>query len=195
MVSARSGARRTGGGADVVTVKVTLRGMKPPVWRRLQAPGAMRLGELHLAIQAAMGWDNCHLHLFDIGGRHYGDPHDVDDVADENRLTLGGLAKSGATRFSYTYDFGDDWEHLVVIEKTEPAVDGPLRPRCVAGKGDCPPEDCGGIWGYRHRLAVLADPAHPEYAEQKEWIGESFAPAKFDLAVADARLAAGLGQG
>jgi len=190
---ARKGATRTGADATVVTVKVTLRGVKPPVWRRIQAPGAMMLGDLHQTIQAAMGWDTSHLHAFEIGGRQYGDPREVDEVADERRLTLGGLAKSGLTRFSYTYDFGDDWEHMVAIERTEPAVAGSLHPRCVAGKGACPPEDCGGSWSYQHLLEVLADPAHPEYAEQKAWIGEFLAPAPFDLAAADARVAARLG--
>ena len=115
-----------------------------------------------------MGWRDCHLHAFDIDGQQYGDRHTTDDVADENRLTLNGLLKSGIARFGYTYDFGDNWEHTVAIEKIQPAANGTSYPACVAGKRNCPPEDCGGSWGYQHLVAVLADPGHPEYAEQVE---------------------------
>jgi Plasmid pRiA4b ORF-3-like protein len=150
----------------------------------------MTLAELHQAIQAAMGWEDCHLHAFDIAGRQYGDRHAVDDVADENRLTLNGLVKSGVARFAYTYDFGDNWEHTVVIEKRAPSLEPASYPTCVAGKRNCPPEDCGGPWGYEHLLAVLADPAHPERAEQREWLGEEFDPDEFAIDVANATLAA-----
>ena len=164
------------GKTSVVSLKVTLRGTKPPVWRRILMPGGMTLGDLHRVIQAAMGWEDCHLHAFDIGGEHYGDRHTVDDVADENRLTLNGLVQSGVTRFGYTYDFGDDWEHVVVIEKALPINAASAYPACVAGKRNCPPEDCGGPWGYEHLLDVLANPEHPDHAEQREWFGEEFDP-------------------
>jgi len=89
-------------GTSIVSLKVTLRDIKPPIWRRLLVPGTMTLGDLHQAVQAAMGWDNDHLHAFDIAGRQYGDRDTVDDVADENRLTLNSLIKSGVARFAYT---------------------------------------------------------------------------------------------
>jgi len=107
---------RRSAGKSIVSLKVTLRGTRPPVWRRLLMPDEMTLGDLHQAIQATMGWHDEHLHAFDIGGRQHGDRHTVDDVADENRLTLNSLLKSGVARFVYTYDFGDNWEHTVVIE-------------------------------------------------------------------------------
>lgn len=150
-------------------MKVTLRGMKPPIWRRLLLPGTLTLGNLHDAIQAAMGWRDCHLHAFEIDGRQYGDRLAVDDVADERRLTLNGLLKSGVARFGYTYDFGDNWEHAVLIEKAVPAEAGKSYPACIAGKRSCPPEDCGGIWGYQELLEITADPTHPEHAERIEW--------------------------
>ena len=99
---------RRSAGKSIVSLKVTLRGTRPPVWRRLLMPGTMTLGDLHQAIQAAMGWEDCHLHVFDIGGRQYGDRRTVDDVADENRPTLDNILKSGVARFAYTYDFGDN---------------------------------------------------------------------------------------
>src|SRR5271166_4970333 len=107
---------------SVVSLKVTLRGTKPPVWRRLLMHDETTLGDLHQAIQATMGWRDSHLHAFDIDGGQYGDPRAVDDVADENRLTLDGLLKSGVARFTYTYDFGDSWEHIVAIEKRAPTL-------------------------------------------------------------------------
>jgi hypothetical protein len=177
-------------GNSIISLKVTLHGTRPPVWRRLLMPGAMTLGDLHDAIQAAMGWHDCHLHAFDIDGRQYGDRRTVDDVADENRLTLDGLLKSGVARFGYTYDFGDNWEHVVVIEKRAPALAATGYPACVAGKRNCPPEDCGGVWGYRDLLAILADPAHPEHAEQMEWVGGEFDPEEFAIELANTILAA-----
>jgi hypothetical protein len=155
---------------------VTLRDTKPPIWRRLLMADAMTLADLHRAIQGAMGWHDAHLHLFDIDGRQYGDPRTVDDVADERRLTLGRLLKSGVLRFAYIYDFGDSWEHVIAIEKTRPAIDGETLPACATGKRACPPEDCGGTWGYEHLLEVQADPSHPEYQEQREWIDEESTP-------------------
>ena len=177
-------------GKSIVSLKVTLRGTRPPVWRRLLLPGEMTLGDLHQAIQAAMGWHDGYLNSFDIGGRQYGDRHTVDDVADENRLTLNSLLKSGVARFAYTYDFGDNWEHALVIEKRAPAGEARSYPACVGGKRNCPPEDCGGAWGYQHLLDILADPAHPERAEQVEWIGEEFHPDEFAVGTADAAIAA-----
>jgi hypothetical protein len=140
----------------VISLKVTLRDTKPPVWRRLLAPGETTLGDLHGAIQAAMGWEDCHLHSFDIEGRQYGNPRSVGDVADEERVTLKDLITSGVARFAYTYDFGDNWEHALVVEKRLPDIEALSRPICTAGKRRCPPEDCGSPWGYRKLLEILA---------------------------------------
>lgn len=186
----RMRAPKTSADANIIQLKVTLRGVKPPVWRRLLLPGTMHLGQLHEAIQAAMGWHDYHLHVFDIGGESFGDRQDVDDVADEKRPTLNGLLKSGVTRFGYTYDFGDTWEHTVALEKSEPAVEGAAYPACTGGKRNCPPEDCGGPWGYAQLLAVLADPNHPEHEEQLEWVGGEFDPEECDLEGANTVLAA-----
>ena len=175
---------------DVVSLKVTLRGVRPPIWRRLHMPSTMTLGDLHQAIQAAMGWRDCHLHAFDIDGQPYGDRRTTDDVDDESRLTLNGLLKSDIARFGYTYDFGDTWDHAVAIEKIQPAANETASPACVAGRRNCPPEDCGGSWGYQHLMAVLADPEHPEHAEQLEWIGEGFNPDALVVETANAMLAA-----
>jgi hypothetical protein len=187
---ARTVKPKSGVNRKVVSLKVTLRGTKPPVWRRILVPGETTLADLHRTIQAAMGWEDYHLSTFDIAGRQYGDPRAIDDVADETRVTLNGLIKSGVARLAYTYDFGDNWDHALVIEKSLPAVEALSRPICTAGKRRCPPEDCGGSWGYRELLEVLADPAHPEHAERREWLGEDFDPDDFHPDIADAMLAA-----
>ncbi len=100
------------------------------------------------------------------------------------------MLKSGVKRFGYDYDFGDNWEHIVAVEKTFAPVAGQTYPACVDGKRNCPPEDCGGVWGYAELLEILADPAHPEREERLEWLGEDFDPEEFDVSVADRRLAA-----
>ena len=184
-------------GKTAVVLKVTLRDIRPPVWRRLLLPGTMTLADLHEAIQAAMGWHGGHLHAFDIAGRQYGDPrtvHVVDDMDDEIRLTLNGLLRSGVARFTYTYDLGDNWQHQVLIERTQPALDAGRYPACVAGKRNCPPEDCGGPWGYAELLAAIADPTHPEHAERRAWLGDDFDPDEFDVAAADVDVASRFGR-
>src|SRR4051812_32768568 len=190
MLSIVASAPKTKASKNVITLKVTLRGTKPPIWRRLVMPGTMTLGDLHQAIQAAMGWHDGHLHAFTIGGEQFGDRHSVDDVADENRVTLNGLLRSPVVRFAYTYDFGDNWEHTVAFEKSEPVVEGVSYPICITGKRNCPPEECGGVWGYEEMLAILANPTHPEHAERIDWIGEEFDPDEFDLELANTMLAA-----
>ncbi len=187
---ARTVASKTGAADSIVSLKVTLKGSKPPVWRRLLVPGSMTLGDLSEAILTGMGWIGGHLHAFDVDGRQFGDPATTDDVANENRLTLNGVVKSGVRRFGYTYDFGDDWEHVVAVEKTLARAPGQAYPVCVDGERNCPPEDCGGVWGYAELLEILADPAHPEREERLEWIGGDFDPEAFDASIADKRLAA-----
>ena len=169
----------------MLSLKVTLKGTRPPIWRRILVPESMTLGGLSEAILAAMGWIGGHLHAFDVRGSQYGDPA----TADERRAKLKALLESGVKRFGYTYDFGDGWEHTISVEKTEDRVPGQVYPACVAGARKCPPEDCGGPWGYVELLDILADPDHPERKERLEWIGEDFDPEEFDVAKADKRLA------
>jgi hypothetical protein len=130
-----------------------------------------------------------HLYKFEIAERRYGDPSNTDNVADDRRLTVGGVMTSGVRRFTYRYDFGDDWEHEIVIERQGPAVDGRRYPACTAGKSNCPPEDCGGVWGYGDFLVALADPSSPEAAELSEWIDPDFDPEEFSLEIVNARIA------
>jgi hypothetical protein len=191
---AKTAAPKKPANGSVLSLKVTLRNTKPPIWRRILMPGTMTLADLHRAIQIAMGWDNSHLHDFDTGDERYGDPTTTDDITDENRVTLNTLVKAGVTRFSYTYDFGDNWEHAILVEKSPPASDAKACPACVAGKRNGPPEDCGGTWGYADLLEILANPAHPDHEERIEWLGDEFDPEMFSVAETDAALGAAFGR-
>ncbi|HEX6421898.1 MAG TPA: plasmid pRiA4b ORF-3 family protein [Acidimicrobiales bacterium] len=169
--------------SGVYQLKVTLHGTKPTVWRRVLVDGASTLDQVHEVIQAAFGWWNYHLHEFEIGRERYGVPDPEEDWGpppkDERRTRLDSVASEGS-KLIYTYDFGDDWRHKIVVEKVFPADPTITVPACIDGRRACPPEDCGGTWGYRELLEVLADPAHPEHEERREWIGRSFDPEAFD---------------
>jgi hypothetical protein len=156
----------------VLQLKISLVGVsKPPVWRGVPVPATMRLDHLHTVIQAAMGWTDTHMYEFTAGGVDYG-PRDPElDLVDERKARVGDLISQPRDRMRYTYDFGDYWQHDVVVEKVLPAEAGVRYPRCVAGKGRRPPEDCGGVWGYADLREALADPAHEEHAGMLEWLG------------------------
>ncbi len=171
-------------------LKIVLRGTKPPIWRRLLIPDSMTLADLHEAILVVMKWNGGHLHVFDIDGTQYGDPATTDDVQPQHRRTLRSIRAAGASRFTYTYDFGDDWQHVITIEKTPATAGDVTRPCCIGGKRASPPDDCGGVWGYQELLEILADPAHPDREERLEWLGDPLEPEVFDLAEANTVLAA-----
>ncbi len=175
----------------ICQLKVTLDGIRPPVWRRLLMSSNIRLDQLHAVIQAAFGWDDYHLHAFEAAGQRYSDPRLLDDLecVDEADVPLMALAPLPGKRFTYTYDFGDDWRHTIVVEKLLDTEPGLSYPQCIAGRRACPPEDCGGPWGYAELLAALADPAHEQHVELSQWVGGSFDDAAFDLDQINADLA------
>jgi hypothetical protein len=173
---------------------VVLSGTDPLVWRRIQIPEKYSFWGLHVAIQDAMGWLDCHLHefrLLDAAEKQLvsiGIP--TDDDPEDRRVIAGKdvqLSKFFDQRNSYVapamyaYDFGDDWQHVLVHEGVESA-DGRKYPRCVAGEGRCPPEDCGGVHGYAELLQVIADPQHEEHESTLQWVGGTFDPDAFDPA-------------
>jgi hypothetical protein len=174
--------------AGVYQIKVTLKGIKPPIWRRVAVPCDITLAALHNVIQRAMGWQDCHLHEFIIGAKRYGAAEDEefdfgDGRADEGKARLNKVAGPNA-KFRYCYDFGDDWIHEILIER-EIASDGERMARCLAGKNACPPEDCGGPYGYANLLSILADPEHEEHEEMLEWAGDDLDPSAFDAKQTD----------
>lgn len=166
----------------VYQLKITLRDSKPPIWRRILVAEATNFATLHEIIQIAMGWTDSHLHAFDVGGEQIGIPYpDEDfDVLDSSKIKLKQVAGE-KSKFSYLYDFGDSWDHIIVVEKILPLEPGKQYPVCIAGKRACPPEDCGGIWGYGDLLEALANPRHPEHKSMKEWVGGKFDPEHFDM--------------
>ena len=178
-----------------IVLKITLRGIRPPVWRRVRVSSDMTLRSLHQVIQEAMGWYDAHLHEFEVGKRRYGEPSGdvwpgIERTFSENGVRLGALIDQGVKRFQYVYDFGDGWEHEVLIEKVGPLDPGQQYPSLITGKRACPPEDCGGVPGYYRLLAVLGEPAHEEHAHLSEWVGGEFDPERFDQASVNAGLAA-----
>ncbi len=177
----------------VYQIKVTLRGIKPPIWRRLLVPSAVTLGKLHAILQAAMGWQGGHLHQFVTGDDEYYGIRDPDfgleDVRDESRVRLDRVLRAEKASIVYEYDFGDGWEHTIVLEKILPASAAGPVPRCVAGKRACPPEDCGGVPGYYRLLDAIADPKDPEHKALLEWVGGEFDPEHFDPVMVNVDLA------
>jgi hypothetical protein len=173
---------RTKEPGQVYQLKITLRDIKPPVWRRVQVQDCT-LGKLHDIIRTSMGWDGYHLHAFDIGGEQYGepDPDGLMETEDERKVRLSRVVAQGFKKFSYTYDFGDNWDHTIQVEKVLDAEPGVRYPRCLAGKRACPPEDCGGPWGYGDFLEAIRNPRHERHEELLEWVGGEFDPEALDI--------------
>ncbi len=167
----------------IFQLKITLERSKPPIWRRLLVSEKTKLSDLHYIFQAAMGWTNSHLHQFVVGGNYIGVPFDEDfeETLDESKFRLGEIVAGEKSKFTYDYDFGDGWGHSIVVEKVLPKIKGAKYPGCIGGKNACPPEDCGGIWGFYDLLKILEDKQHPEHKEMVEWIGREFDPKEFDL--------------
>ncbi|GFO96830.1 plasmid priA4b ORF-3 family protein [groundwater metagenome] len=168
--------------------KITLKGIKPPVWRRIQVPETYTFWDLHVAIQDVMGWLDYHLHEFEIMDPSTGSKVNIGLPDDEfGRKVLVGWNQKIADYFSmenpradYVYDFGDNWEHKIKLEKILPREKNVDYPVCIKGKRACPPEDVGGIWGYEDFLEIIKNPDHEEYEEMLEWAGGEFDPEHFD---------------
>ena len=205
--------------AQVHEIKITLCGSKPPIWRRVAVPSDMCLSDLHYVIQIVMGWTNSHLHQFVVRNakpkpaadelrklsqneqrdkleqlmnreRRISDLRfELDDIEDERKVKLSELAPVVKNKFIYEYDFGDGWDHTIEVVKIGPPAEGVKYPVCLAGKFACPPEDCGGIWGYYEMLEVIKDPKHKDYKDTLEWMGDDFDPECFDLKKINAALA------
>jgi hypothetical protein len=168
---------------QIYQLRITLCEVSPSVWRRVTVPGGYTLDRVHRVIQFAMGWQDLHLHSFDVDGQQYGPPDPVGDLPahDELDVRLDSVAGKG-DGFRYTYDFGDWWEHEVTVEDVFVAEPDERYPACVDGARACPPEDVGGPYGYGELLAALADPDHPRYEAMRAWLGRDHDPDGFDPA-------------
>lgn len=188
---------------NAVEVHVALDDIAPQIWRRLIVPLDTTLAQLHVILQAAMGWTDSHLHEFDIGGLRYGDI----DMLNEDRFEDDALAFDAAevrlrdfsrkpgTAFTYIYDFGDNWRHTVTLEKLVAVTPSPKTATCIDGARCCPPEDVGSTSGYEEFLRVLSSTDPDDREEQrdlKRWSGGKFDPERFDLSKTDKKVRAAL---
>lgn len=171
--------------SSIYQLKIVLHGSEPPIWRRIQVLSDTTLEALHRILQIAMGWSNSHLHQFKVGDLTYGppDPNFPDfDVIDEKDVVLSEVVSRPNQKFVYQYDFGDDWRHLITLEKILAPEDGVSYPFCLKGKRACPPEDSGGIFAYSDFLEAITDSEHPEHLHLLRWVGGEFDPEAFDRA-------------
>ncbi len=174
----------------VLELKITLEGVKPPIWRRIQVPCTYSFWDLHVAIQDAMGWNDSHLHLFTVpiplSDERVAIGIPDDDMVMARRelpgweIPVAGFLTLLYRKAEYLYDFGDSWEHRVVLERILPRPKGEQYPKCTGGRRACPPDDSGGVFGYLRMLEVLTDPTDEEYEETLAWLGGNFDPEHFD---------------
>lgn len=159
--------------------------IKPPVWRRLLIPSSATFWELHIAIQDSFGWEDYHLHEFFVGPAwdrnvtHIAIPNPEDDwdegeeALDESKIRLEEFLSADQPKLTYVYDFGDNWEHKIVLEKVLPIDSNQVYPQVVTGKRACPWEDSGGVGGYEYKIEILKDKKHPEHKMIADWVGVS----------------------
>ncbi|SPE28314.1 conserved hypothetical protein [Candidatus Sulfopaludibacter sp. SbA3] len=174
--------------SEIYQLKVTLLGTDPPIWRRLLVPAGATLAYLHDVLQTAMGWDDDHLHEFSAGQRRFGRANPEErflgmpsEEEDERMVSLSSVLARVGSKVIYTYDFGDGWEHAIVLEKRLPVDPSIAYPVCTDGQLACPPEDCGGIPGFYDLVEVLGDPNHERHDEMRDWIGDDFDPEAFSV--------------
>lgn len=172
---------------QIYQIQILLQDSKPRIWRRVLVSSDMLLPDLHKVIQTTMGWVNAHLHQFIKNGRFYTLKMDDDiywdelDNVDYKNIRISELLSKEKERIQYEYDFGDSWKHSIILEKILPFDKNMKYPVCLKGKMNCPPEDCGGVWGYANMLEILKNPEHEEYEEFAEWLEEDFDPEHFDI--------------
>lgn len=176
--------------AATLQLRVDIDGAKPPIWRRLEVPGDIPLRRLHGVLQTAFGWDGRHMYLFETEYGRFGAEDTGPAIQPDHDVTLEQVIAGGPVR--YVYDFGDNWVHSITVEQTRPVAARNPQARCTGGRRAAPPEDCGGIGGYRHLLEALADPAHDDHHDMIEWLGlataDEFRPAAFSVRAVDATL-------
>lgn len=167
---------------QIYQIQVVLTNTKPKIWRRLLVNSDILLVDLHRIIQTAMGWTNSHLHLFNDGITEYAPKEfEVEGSRNSRTIKLYSILKKEKSKILYEYDFGDSWNHDIILEKIIKEEDTGQIPRCIKGKRNCPPEDCGGTWGYSDLLLTISNPKHEDYESMMEWLGGNFDPEHFDI--------------
>jgi hypothetical protein len=177
----------------IYQIKVGLLEINPLIWRRFLIPANVTLHRLHLVLQDVMGWQNYHLYRFRIGKKEYSTP-DPDnelyelDFKNSFRVKLGNIIKEKGSIFLYVYDFGDGWEHQLLVEDIIERDPKKQYPLCLEGEYASPPEDSGGPDRYMKLLEIIKNPYHDEFQTIRTWLGKKFDPYKFDLILANLRL-------
>lgn len=173
--------------SPIYQIQIALKGSKPKIWRRVLVPSDTLLYNFHKIIQTTMGWTNSHLHQFVKGNVFYSVKYPDDEMWSMNdidyrkkKLRIRDLLTFEKEKIIYEYDFGDSWQHEIILEKILPPDNTKEYPICVSGKRNCPPEDCGGVWGYAEMLEILSQPDHEDYDDTLEWLGEEFDPEYFN---------------
>lgn len=172
---------------SIYQIKVTLLTIDPPIWRRILVSSSATLPDLHEILQLSMGWFDCHLHMFTKGDAKYTPPDPEDDKYEEptsidsRKVTLSEVLSKPGDQMEYLYDFGDSWDHEIILETVLPPTPGQRVPYCLAGARACPPEDCGSTPGYEELVEAMRDPNHPERERFLEWLDGPYDPEKFDL--------------
>ena len=176
---------------QIATLRIELKNTDPPIWRLVEVPTSITLKVLHDIVQVTMGWLDYHIWEIVVDGQAYGLPMKEDcgsaprKVAD--RVRLRDVLAPGTTTIDYTYDFGDSWEHKLIISDVRPGDITAAYPRFIAGERDGPPEDCGGIPGFYEMLEARADPKHPDHDEITEWL-DGYDPEELDIFPIEAAL-------
>ena len=173
------------------SLRIELQYIEPLIWRRVLVPVNIALPDLHKVFQAAMGWTDCHLHSFTIDNKRYGIPDDDFPelrIVNEKGRFLNLVLAETVREFTYEYDFGDQWDHRVVVESTPKAKPEFPYPLCVAGERACPPEDVGGAHGYQDFIEVIRNPEHDLHDRLTLWAGGFFDPEGFDVNAVNERL-------
>lgn len=175
-------------GKKIYQIQISLLGSKPKIWRRVLIQSDMLLSDFHKVIQTSMGWTNSHLHQFIKNETCYSEkmPDDITweelGNVDYQKMKVSDLLINEEERILYEYDLGDGWKHDIILEKILPGEENELgKPICLAGRMNCPPEDCGGIGGYSDMLGILKNHGHEEYESFIEWLGGKFDPEHFNL--------------
>ena len=181
--------------SDIIQLKITLRDTKPPIWRRVLVPKAMSFLMLHYIIQTVMEWEDAHLFEFRINGERLTKCYptvgncDDPDVIEADTVMLEDRLTRPKMKFTYVYDFGDYWEHQILVEKFLPYDPSTIYPVCIKGKLNTPPEDSGGVGGYYEMLTAFYDKDHPDHMLATEWLGEAFDEKDFNKDAINKRLA------
>jgi len=169
--------------SSIYQLHISLNDTDPSIWRRLYVPADILLSHLHTTIQLVMGWEDSHLHSFVHNRKFYGivDPYDEMGTIDYTKVRLNDLLKRKGSTLIYEYDYGDSWEHTVLLEDSNVKTTPIFLPYCIEGEHACPPEDCGGIPGYESLVRIMANPDDDEYDEMVEWLGKVYDPKAFYL--------------